>query len=697
MGSGSTGRYSGAFLLLLFSSCIVVCCAVFVAGQDEPDPDPGHPDAMNLTATPLSIYLGESAIITATVFDLPNFTKPMYGVVVRFNASLGSITNLSYGESTAPNECWAMTNASGMAQAVLSTGLTAGNASVHAWISGVTVNRTVTVQVLAPAYGVALLTDNETKEANSNEQATYYLTVKNIGSGSDTYSLTLTHVETDVAHVNRTTISLAGGATGVVALTVASFLAGNYTTTVEAASAHARANVTVLTTVRPTRKLNLTAEPKKGTAVRNQNASYLLKVTNEGNAADTINLSIVASEADFSALNKSVFVLNAGEIASAYLNVSDSEAGVYNLTLRATSQGDPAVFVDLTLVTEVIAYGVELTVDNTSKVTEASVNATYYLRLRNLGTVNDTYTVTVVSNEAGFAAVNKSLVNLSANQSTIVELSVMDSVPGSYNTTVEARSGYVSTNLTVRTVVRAFYNLSAVIVPDEPQIIVPGGAARYTVTVWNRGNAPDRFNCTPKAPPGITATVNRSLTELLNPEESAAILLTVSSGVVGVHVVNLTLTSQGNASVNATVRATTVVISEGYGLDTGPGTYPSIAGVHRGVIIPNHTVMVKRLYVYPAPGTGGHAEAVRIYNATWSVTATWGGYQGDYHQLSFPERFTLLPGEVYHYELQTGSYPLLIRKQSHTTLDGSYINCTSFEPVHGTAYGAVIPAIRLSP
>jgi hypothetical protein len=191
--------------------------------------------------------------------------------------------------------------------------------------------------------------------------------------------------------------------------------------------------------------------------------------------------------------------------------------------------------------------------------------------------------------------------------------------------------------------------------------------------------------------------VNRSVTEILDPEESADILLTVSSAVVGVHVVNLTLTSQGDASVNATVHVATVVTREGVELDTGAGTYPSIAGVHRGVIIPNHTVMVKWLYTYPAAGTGGHAEAMRLYNATWSVNATWAGYQSDYHNLTFPERFTLIAGEAYNYELQTGSYPQLIQQQNCTTLDGSYINCTSFEDLNGNVYSAGIPAFRLFP
>jgi len=134
--------------------------------------------------------------------------------------------------------------------------------------------------------------------------------------------------------------------------------------------------------------------------------------------------------------------------------------------------------------------------------------------------------------------------------------------------------------------------------------------------------------------------------------------------------------------------------------DTGVGTYPSIAGEHIGIIIPNHTVIVKKMYTYPCAGTGGHAESAAFYNATTSVevaNATWSGYQGDYRNLTFPEQFTLVEGEEYRYEIVTGSYPQIIHKQNFTTLDGSFINCTSFMDVNGNDYGNWIPAIRLFP
>ncbi|MCK4244623.1 MAG: RHS repeat protein, partial [Candidatus Omnitrophica bacterium] len=75
--------------------------------------------------------------------------------------------------------------------------------------------------------------------------------------------------------------------------------------------------------------------------------------------------------------------------------------------------------------------------------------------------------------------------------------------------------------------------------------------------------------------------------------------------------------------------------------DTGPGTYPSISGMHNGTITPNQTITVSKLYTYPCSGTGGHSEHVRIRNDTWAgIEASWTGYRGDWHNISFPESFT---------------------------------------------------------
>ncbi len=129
-------------------------------------------------------------------------------------------------------------------------------------------------------------------------------------------------------------------------------------------------------------------------------------------------------------------------------------------------------------------------------------------------------------------------------------------------------------------------------------------------------------------------------------------------------------------------------------LDTGAGSYPSISGTHNGTITPNRTIEVQKLYTYPCPGTGGHAEYAKFYNDTWSIESQpWVGYQegGDIY---FNSSFTLVVNETYNYTIRTGSYPQIHHTANLSTPVG-FITCSEFTDANGRRHGGWIPAIRL--
>ena len=140
-----------------------------------------------------------------------------------------------------------------------------------------------------------------------------------------------------------------------------------------------------------------------------------------------------------------------------------------------------------------------------------------------------------------------------------------------------------------------------------------------------------------------------------------------------------------------------ITVSNKSYIDTVQSTnpYPSISGTHNGTIIPTKTIIATKLYTYPCAGTGGHTEYARIWNKTWNATATWDGYAGDWHNITFDNPVVLLPNKTYNYTIRTGSYPQIIHNQTHTTLDGSFINCTEFIDANGKKYEDWIPAIKL--
>jgi hypothetical protein len=131
--------------------------------------------------------------------------------------------------------------------------------------------------------------------------------------------------------------------------------------------------------------------------------------------------------------------------------------------------------------------------------------------------------------------------------------------------------------------------------------------------------------------------------------------------------------------------------------DTGQpeNPYPSIFGTHNGTITPSRNINVSRLFTYSCSGTGGHSEYAKIWNSSWGgVEAHWGGYTGEWHNITFNEPITLVEGETYNYTIKTGSYPQIHHTNALLTAFG-WINCTEFLDANGKRYTNWIPAIRL--
>ena len=134
--------------------------------------------------------------------------------------------------------------------------------------------------------------------------------------------------------------------------------------------------------------------------------------------------------------------------------------------------------------------------------------------------------------------------------------------------------------------------------------------------------------------------------------------------------------------------------SEELAFDTGKGTYPSISGMHNGTITPAYDINVSRMYTYPCTGTGGHTESVHIWGDSVDKSASWTGYGGDWHNITFDSLFVLEAGKTYNYTIITGSYPLIHHTTALPTANG-WINCTKFTDANGKEYDNWIPAIRL--
>ena len=225
-----------------------------------------------------------------------------------------------------------------------------------------------------------------------------------------------------------------------------------------------------------------------------------------------------------------------------------------------------------------------------------------------------------------------------------------------------------------------------VVVWAEPSTIEPGGQSEILAEVTADG--------VPRA--GITVTFETDIGTFM---ESRSAIWTNTTNENGIAIAHFNPDTEGTATItvtepNGAFNTTTVKVIFTYEFDTGEGDDPSIPGTHNGTITPSHKVIANKLYTYPCAGTGGHSEYMWIGNLSWNVSATWEGYTGDWHNLTFNETFELNEGETYNFSIRTGSYPQMHHNTSLTVPDGE-ITCTEFTDANGKTYTDWIPAIRL--
>ncbi len=145
--------------------------------------------------------------------------------------------------------------------------------------------------------------------------------------------------------------------------------------------------------------------------------------------------------------------------------------------------------------------------------------------------------------------------------------------PGNYTVTEEVKAGWVNTTpvskaVTVADAQTAIANFTNVLLAQRGVDLLVDGArtaarittsntnATYVLTVTNIGHLPDTFNLTIQNPQNAVAGLDIS-SIALDAGMSGTALLNVTSAVPGSFVVNVTSTSQADATVGATISTTT--------------------------------------------------------------------------------------------------------------------------------------------
>ena len=284
-----------------------------------------------------------------------------------------------------------------------------------------------TKTTILPVYGVTLTGVGEltTETADASEGVSYMLTVTNTGNTDDVIDLTSSD---DAATLSQASVSLAGGASAEVTITIsgdALATAGNYEVNVTATSQVDKTKTAVIstkTTILPVYGVTLAGvgELTTETTDASEGVSYMLTVTNTGNTDDVIDLT---SSDDAAILSQASVSLAGGASTEVTITISGdalATAGNYEVNVTATSQVDKTKTAVISTKTTILpVYGVTLAGvgELTTETTDASKGVSYMLTVTNTGNTDDVIDLTS-SDDA--AILSQTSVSLAAGASTEV-------------------------------------------------------------------------------------------------------------------------------------------------------------------------------------------------------------------------------------------------------------------------------------
>ncbi|MCX9025833.1 MAG: PGF-pre-PGF domain-containing protein [Candidatus Methanoperedens sp.] len=396
-------------------------------------------EPINLTnyTTALNLrYLEEKLMIAGTSINLSGAADALIGFNKSANLTIYNLTSFTTSPAIFADGVL-------IASPGQSSGGAASNISWNQTNHALTLNVSHWTSYSWGTFGINLTnTSVLSVTTNAPTNATYTFILQNNGTLADTYNLTIDNPNNAIAALTPGNITLAPNGTQVYSLNVTSGANGIFKVNVTATSfnfSNRTASINTTTTVTgATNGTNLAAiSVLQKTTHAGTNATYTLRLKNNGTSTDTYTINVINStRASTAALNiSSPWMLDAGQSVIFTLNVTNVSSGIFQVNVTANSTNDPGKvgYINTTTTVPIV-----ITITNPAN---NSVNDTGFVNVTAILDANGT----AILNWNGVN--NTMMPNTSQPAGTIFSMNMTDLLSGNHSFKVYANDSNVVFNV----------------------------------------------------------------------------------------------------------------------------------------------------------------------------------------------------------------------------------------------------------